>query len=416
MRLAYLTTRYPAVSHTFIRRELRELEARGHHVLRLSIRPPAIDLVDPLDRAEMERTLSCINQPIHRLLTSVLCALISRPTRALSALALACRMGLRSERGLLRHLAYLVEATHLLRVLRAHSIEHVHVHFGTNPAAVARLIRRLGGPPFSMTIHGPGEFDAPRSLDLAGKIADAAFVVAITEFCALQLQRWAAPTDWHKIHIVHCTVGQEFFAAACPVTPSSKAFLCVGRLAPAKGHHLLLEALARVVRREQSAQLVLAGDGDLRGALESQIRRLNLQKHVSITGWISEYQVRQHLLAARALVLSSIAEGLPMVIMEAFALCRPVISTSVAGIPELVRHDENGWLVPVGDVERLADALCDALTRPSDVLTRMGERGQSLVRERFHSATETDRLEALLQAATRRRGSPQPRHALESFP
>ena len=119
----------------------------------------------------------------------------------------------------------------------------------------------------------------------------------------------------------------------------------------------MVEAARVLAERGAKFELLLAGDGEMRQAIEEQIARYGLEAQIRITGWISSDAVREELLAARALVLPSFAEGLPVVIMEAMALRRPVISTYVAGIPELVRSGEHGWLVPAGDVEALADAM-----------------------------------------------------------
>ena len=395
MRIAYLTTKYPSVSHTFIRRELCELERRGHHVMRLAIRPSDAPLVDALGLEEFTLTLHCLKQPWRRLLGATAAALLTR-RRFWAAARLAVQMGWQSGRGVLRHVAYLVEACYLQRVLRRERAEHVHVHFGRNACAVARLIHRLGGPSYSFTVHGPDEFDAPIGFDLRGKIADAAFVVAITDFCRAQLCRWAEVADWPKIHVVRCAVDDAFFGAAEPLDPMSCTFVSVGRLAPQKGQVLLLDALAEVLRSGHDTRLILVGDGEFRPILEQRIRKLSLQDRVTITGYVSEAEVRRHLLAARALILPSFMEGLPVVIMEAFALNRPVISTYVAGIPELVRPGENGWLVPAGNVEALADAMRAALTAPPEVLAKFGQNGRRAARRQHYLGTEVAQLEALV--------------------
>ncbi len=400
MRIAYLVTKYPAVSHTFIRREILALEQRGHVILRLAIRATGNNLVDPQDQAEQARTHHCLSQPKFRLLLGQLRTLLTCPVGFGRALALALRMGWRGDRGLLRHIAYLLEAAYLLQVVRRHRIDHVHAHFGTNSAAVARLIRRLGGPNYSFTAHGPDEFDAPRQLDLAGKIADAVFVVAISDYTAAQLRRWAAPEHWGKIHVVHCTVDDDFFQAARPVDPLSRTFVCVGRLCPQKGQLVLLEALQLLRAAGQDVRLVLAGDGELRPQIESRIRAFGIDDRVEITGWIGEAEVRRHILAARALVLPSFAEGLPVVLMEALALGRPVISTYVAGIPELVRPGENGWLVSGGNAAQLAVTMRAALEASADQLTAMGAAGRRVVQERHFLPTEVDRLEGLFLSRT----------------
>src|SRR5262245_6031783 len=200
LRIAVLAPEYPKVSHTFIRREIQALERLGHAVLRLSIRVGTT--IDPADRDERARTICCLGLPRARLVGAVLLACAARPRWLLRALRAALRMHRASDRGLLRHLAYLAEAAALLRVCAAHDIRHVHAHFGTNAAAVARLMRCLSGNrlAYSMTVHGPEEFDAPRALSLPDKVADAAFVVAISDHGAAQLRRWSRTAHWHKIH------------------------------------------------------------------------------------------------------------------------------------------------------------------------------------------------------------------------
>jgi glycosyltransferase involved in cell wall biosynthesis len=142
---------------------------------------------------------------------------------------------------------------------------------------------------------------------------------------------------------------------------------------------LLVEAARILAERRANFELLLAGDGEMRQPIEAQIARYGLDAQVRITGWINSDAVRQELLAARALVLPSFAEGLPVAIMEAMALRRPVISTYVAGIPELVRPDVHGWLVPPGDVDALADAMQACFDTAADVLARMGEAARAQV-------------------------------------
>jgi glycosyltransferase involved in cell wall biosynthesis len=165
-----------------------------------------------------------------------------------------------------------------------------------------------------------------------------------------------------------------------------------------KGQLLLLEAARILAAQGLVFEIVLAGDGEMRAEIEALIARHGLQAHVRITGWISSEQVRAEILAARALVLPSFAEGLPVVIMEAMALRRPVLTTYVAGIPELVRHGENGWLFPAGAVDELAAALADCLAQPVEVLQRMGAAAYQRVLERHDIDTEAAKLANLFKA------------------
>ena len=186
------------------------------------------------------------------------------------------------------------------------------------------LARVLGGPPYSFTVHGPEEFDAPLALGLGEKIARSAFVVAISSFGRSQLYRWVAHSQWPKVEVVHCGLDDAFRSAPAVRAPEAPRLVCVGRLCEQKGQLLLLEAVRRVVAKGGALELVLAGDGEMRAELEAQVVALGLRDHVRITGWIDGTEVREEILAARALVLPSFAEGLPVVIMEAMALRRAV--------------------------------------------------------------------------------------------
>ncbi len=388
-------TAYPEVSHTFIRREILELERRGHSVLRLSVREPTSRLVDARDLAEREKTVYLLARPGTLVLATARALL--HPVRFARALVKTLAMSRRSDRGLIRHLAYLVEACLVReRTLRA-NCEHVHVHFGTNAAAVGLLAHVLGAPRWSFTVHGPDEFDAPIALSLADKIADASATVAITHFAAAQLRRWSRPEHWDRIAIVRCTIGAEFEQAAGPIPRGARGFVSVGRLSAQKGQLLLVDAFAELVGSGADATLVLAGDGELRGAIEARIAKHGLQERVTIAGWVTTDQIRALLHASRALVLPSFAEGLPVVIMEAFALGRPVITTFVAGIPELVESGRNGWLVPAGATAPLVAALREALEAPVERLDAMGAAGREAVLARHSTTREVETLLALFR-------------------
>lgn len=398
-RVAYLTTAYPKVSHTFIRREILALEALGWEVLRLAIRDAQETLADPEDQREAQRTRHCLSEPVPRLLARALRVVAGRPTRALRALATTIRMARASERGLLRHLAYLVEACWLVDVCDESEVRHVHVHFGTNAAAVARLAAQLGGPSYSMTVHGPDEFDAPLGLSLGAKVQEAVFVAGISDFCAAQLRRWADPASWRRIHVVRCALPADFGEGSSPVDPDGHMLLAVGRLSAQKGHLLLLDAMARLRDEGREVSLVLAGDGELREEVTRAVAARGLEDRVRITGWVSGDEVQKLLRACRALVLPSFAEGLPVVLMEAFASGRSVVTTWVAGIPELVRPGESGWLVPAGDVDALADALREVLDAPASLLDARARAGRERVQRDHDAATEAAKLSHLFAAA-----------------
>jgi glycosyltransferase involved in cell wall biosynthesis len=235
-------------------------------------------------------------------------------------------------------------------------------------------------------VHGPEEFDCPEGLSLREKAARSAGVAVVSNFGRSQLLRWTAHEDWPKVRVVRCGLDAAFLAGGPRPVPEPLWLICVGRLAEQKGQLLLLEALALVAADGIDFEMTLAGDGPLRLVLEEQVRVLGLDGRVRITGWLDGEAVRRELLDARLMVLPSFAEGLPVVLMEALALGRPVVTTYVAGIPELVENGVNGWLVPAGSAAALAAALAEALRTPTETLTRMGRAGAARV-EALHDAS-----------------------------
>jgi colanic acid/amylovoran biosynthesis glycosyltransferase len=401
VKIAYFINRYPHTSHSFIRREISALESLGLQIERISIRRSNAT-VDPADQAEEKKTFVIFDHLVQGIFLAI-ARIICHPLASLRALRMAMTLGFRHGR-IVKHLLYWVEALALTQWLIRRDISHVHAHFGTNPAAIAMLCRIAGGATYSFTVHGPDEFDSPQALALGEKIHHASFVVAISEFTRSQLFRWSSVEDWKKIHVVHCGIDQDFFASSVTPIPEAPRLICLGRLCEQKGQLLLVQAVDSLVRHGASLELVLVGDGPMRGEIETLIAGFGLEQHVKITGWQSGAQVRQHILSARALVLPSFAEGLPVVIMESLALRRPVISTYVAGIPELVEHGVNGWLVPAGSVDRLKDCMAEALRLPPERLAEMGAAGARRVAECHDVAIEARKLASLFaqQASTAR--------------
>ena len=224
-------------------------------------------------------------------------------------------------------------------------------------------------------------------------------MVAISSYTRSQLYRWVELQDWPKVQVVRCGLEAGYFAGPIVAVPATRRLVCVGRLCEQKGQLLLVEAAQQLAAQGVDFELVLAGDGEMRGAIEALIAQYNLQGRVRITGWISGEQTCNEILAARALVLPSFAEGLPVVIMEAMALRRPVISTFVAGIPELVHTGEHGWLVPPGDVEGLMHAMQVCLDMPTSVLDSMGKVAHERALSRHCINAEAAKLIQLFETA-----------------
>ncbi len=392
MNIAYLVNQYPKTSHSFIRREVAAIEASGIPVHRFSIRSIQSEVVDEADQQEVEKTRYILGGGAKGLFLGLLQTAFTKPGRSLKALLFALKIGWGSDRGVLLHLAYFAEACVLLRWCAESKITHLHVHFGTNSATVAMLCRLLGGPPYSVTVHGPEEFDKPAAIALGEKIRHAAFIVAVCSFGKSQLFRWCDYKQWSKIHVVRCGVDDLFLAQPPVPIPSEPRFVCVGRLSEQKGHLMLIEAASQLAAEGRQFKLVMVGDGPLRDPIETLIQQLKLENHVEITGWATNSQVQQQILAAQVMVVPSFAEGLPVVIMESLALGRPVIGTYIAGIPELVQPGRCGWLVPAGSVEALADAMRAAMGTSVEQLEQMGKVGAELVKQNHSAKLEAARM------------------------
>ncbi len=381
MKIAYLMNAYPMTSTTFIRREIEAHERAGIIPDRFAIRPWDTPLVDPLDIAEAGRVTYLLDGDGMRLLASFFAEAASNPRGMVRVLGATAHLMRKAKVTKWKALAYLVEAVSLKRQAAVREIDHVHTHFSSNSAAVAMLSRLLGGPTYSVTIHGPDELFQMKENALALKVRHAAFIAAITEYCRKLVDDHTDGIFKDKIHIVRCGLDLADFWSPTDV-PDTGALVCVGRLCEMKSQHILVEGFARIAHQHPKAKLTLIGDGPMRHRIEQAVAENGLEAQVELAGWRTNEQVCAMLKDARALVLPSLAEGLPIVIMESFALGRPVLSTRITGIPELV-DDSCGWLVEPGDIESLATKLDVVLSASPDLLTNMARMGRRRV-EKMH--------------------------------
>ena len=377
------------------------MERLGWEVTRVAIRGWDQTLVDPADLAERERTHFLLRAGALPLAGALLRHALRRPVSLAAAVRLAWCMARRSDRPWPAHVAYLAEAGLLVDRMRERGVTHVHAHFATNPAEVAMLASVLGGVSYSFTAHGSDIMDKPQQVALDITVDRASFVAAVCSFGRNQVYRWIPHELWPRVQVVRCGLESGYGAESPPIDVHSRPRLvCVGRLSKEKGQLLLLDA-ARLLRErgEPVPDLVLAGDGPMRSELEALVRRYRLEDVVRFAGWLSASQVEHEIQQARALVVPSLSEGLPVVIMEAMACGRPVIAPYLAGIPELVTEGQTGWLYPASSAGQLAEAM----TRCANATTlEMADMGR-LARERVWRLHDIDRsaeaLESMLLAA-----------------
>jgi colanic acid/amylovoran biosynthesis glycosyltransferase len=380
VNIAYLMNSYPMTSTTFIRGEIEALEELGLDIQRHAIRHWAGKLVEPQDVAEQERTHYLLTGNIRGLVIAVMKELLVNPRGLYRSLGPWLELQRNSGGQLVRHIAYLMQAVYFRQRAKSKGIRHLHVHFATNATAVAMLSHLMGGPSYSFTAHGPDEFVDGQRLSFDLKIRHAAFVVAISNYCKGQLLRFSSMDHRHKIHIVRCGLAIEEFEPAQDYTADNQTLICVGRLCPQKGQVLIPKAVAALRSDFPHLKVILVGDGESRAAVEASIAEHDVGDMVELRGWTANREVLKMIRESRALLLPSFAEGLPIVIMEALALSRPVISTNVAGIPELV-DDNCGWIVPAGSEDALIAAMRAALECTPAELAHKGAEGRARVEQ-----------------------------------
>ncbi|WP_305970140.1 MULTISPECIES: glycosyltransferase family 4 protein [unclassified Mameliella] len=392
-KLAYLTGEYPRASDTFIQREVAALRALGHEVETCSIRTTGAEhLVGPEQREEHARTykvLDAAKNPLTLLRAHL--RWMRRPGRYLAALKLAWRTAPKGVKGRLYNLNYFLEAGVLAAHLADLGIDHLHNHIAKASCTVAMLASEMSGISYSFTIHGPDIFFEPHHWRIDEKAARATFVACISDYCRSQLMCFADQTHWDRFHIVHCGVDPDRYSPSPHAGPDTH-LLFVGRLAGVKGVPILIEALRRIAPDTPNLRVTIIGDGPDRAALEAQAQDLP----VTFTGYRSQSEVADALATADLFVLPSFAEGVPVVLMEAMASHVPVITTRIAGVPELVAHDTSGLLVAPGDAEGLRDAIKALIDDPGR-RQRMGLEGRAKVEAEFNITREAGWLSTLFR-------------------
>ena len=398
MKLAYLLNSYPMTSTTFIRREIAAVERAGVPVKRFAVRHWSERLVDPQDMSERGRTEYLLTGREGGLVAGLWRYALSHPRVFGEAFRAAGEMNRAAGGALVRHGAYLAQAIRLRKRCAELGIEHIHAHFSTNAAAVAMLCHQLGGPRYSFTVHGPDELEQLDANSVTDKVRHAAFVVAISDYCRDRL-RAHLPEHLHdRIRVVPCGVDLSDYPDPPKPPPMSARLLSVGRLCPQKGQVDIPAAIAAVARAYPGISVALIGDGESRAGIEREIMRTAGGGRIKLLGWRTNAEVRRRIGETRALLLPSHAEGLPIVIMEAFAMGRPVITTRIAGIPELV-DEKCGWLIEPGDTEGLASAIGQAMAANKVTLARMGREGRKRIVARHDIDAIAPKLIALFEEA-----------------
>ena len=390
-RVAYLTSQYPATSHTFISREVAAMRQLGIKLETFSIRPPSnVELQDPQLRAEASTTFTVLRGGAGHFVSANLKSFFGNPLRYLQTFGLALRHRAPGIKGLLLSAAHFAEAIVLARELKRRDITHLHNHFANSAATVGYLASRFLRMDWSFTMHGISETDYPAGLLLGRKIEAASFVACVSYFGRAQAMRLVEPMHWDKLHIIRCGLPLEVINRPTK-RRSTNQIICVGRLSPEKGHAGLLEAFATVAGEIPSLRLVLIGDGPDSAKLRAITRERELEGRVTFAGRLGEADTLDYIARSDILVLPSFMEGLPIVLMEAMAVGTAVIASRVAGIPELIEDNRNGLLFTPSNWDELA--LCiRRLAKDKKLQESLATAGRERLSVEFESHRSAERL------------------------
>jgi colanic acid/amylovoran biosynthesis glycosyltransferase len=399
--IAYLVSRYPTLSMVFVLREVLALRALGFQIETASINPPdrpLAELTAP-EREEAARTYCVKCQGVSGALGAHAKTLLGNFNGYWRGLALAFRLGSLDLSRLALNLAYFTEGLMVGQWMRRNRQRNLHVHLASQAASVGLFTQRVFGIGYSLTVHGPDEFYDVRGQYLAQKIAAANFIICISSYTRSQLMNLSPSPDWKKFIVVRLGVDPALFAPQPRPAPNPEfEILCIGRLTPAKGQHILIEAVGQLIKQGRSVRLRVVGSGPDDRSLRESAARLVHPQSVVFEGAVNQDRIRDYYANADVFCLPSFAEGLPVVLMEAMSMQIPCVSTTVAGIPELIRDGIDGLLVAPGD----ADALGVALARLMDdagLRSRLALSGRSRVLENYHLAHN---VEALAKVFTER--------------
>ncbi len=358
--LAYLVSTYPTLSMIFVLREVMALRSLGIRIETASINPPdrTADQMTDNEVAEAVRTYCVKSHGLTGAVNAHLLALLRNFVGYWRGLRLVLRLGGLDLKKLFFNLMYFTEALMVGRWMRRQRLTHLHCHLAQQAATVGLYVRTVLKFGFSMTLHGPDEFYDAKGQYLAQKIAAADFIICISNFARSQLMMLSPPIYWNKFIVSRLGVNPQLFSPQ-PDKTAKEFFdiLCVGRLTPAKGQHILIDAVERLTQQGRRVRLRLLGSGPDEASLRKQAAQNRIVDYVIFEGAMNQDRIRTFYAVADLFCLPSFAEGLPVVLMEAMAMGIPCVSTQITGIPELIRNGTDGLLVAPSDLDALVEAL-----------------------------------------------------------
>lgn len=383
-KIAYFCSLYPAISHTFINREIQQLEQHGFDIHPFTMNPGQVLAGGTaFEQEQLERTYCIKKQSPLVAVGAQISQLLRHPVGYLAGLWLAVSLQKGRLKETLWALFHFMEGAILAREMRKRGIEHVHVHFANSEAAIAMYMAHAFGFTYSFTLHGPDCFYNVGLGHLEEKIKRAKFILAISHFARGQAVRLGGQDALKKTYILRCGVDPERYAPVGTNPPEPLHIVCTGRLTATKGQMLLVMACDRLKQSGRKFRCTLIGGGDQEQQLRQMVKEMGLENEVVLTGALPQDGVLETLKTAHLFCLPSFAEGVPVVLMEAMSMEIPCIGTRVGGIAELIDSPHNSWLIHSGDPEGLFLLLQDLVDHP-DKRAGMGNAARETILEHFN--------------------------------
>jgi glycosyltransferase involved in cell wall biosynthesis len=395
--IAYLISTYPTLSMIFVLREVVQLRELGFRIETASINPPdrPQEKLTSIEAAEAARTYCVKRDGAAGAVKACLKTLVSDFGGFWRGLGLAFAWGGLDLKRLFFNLMYFTEALMVGQWMRGNGQKHLHVHLASQAASVGLFVHHIFGFGYSMTVHGPDEFYDAEGHYLRRKIEAADFICCISWFAQSQLMMLSPYIHWNKFVVSRLGVDTEAFSPRLG-QPERECFeiLCIGRLTPAKGQHLLIDAVERLARQGRRVKLRMAGGGPDEATLRAHAAGIDFPECVVFEGAVNQDRIRTLYAGADAFCLPSFAEGIPVVLMEAMAMGVPCVTSRITGIPELIRDGVDGLLVAPSDVDGLVEALAKLMDDEA-LRLRLAQDGRARILEHYHLQRNVEELGAI---------------------
>lgn len=385
MKVSYFCSEYPAISHTFISKEVDELEKNGYEISTVSVNyPKNYEKMSNSDKERVETTYYLKRENKIKILGIIFKYFFKNPLLYIIVWFYTLKISLfGGVKNFKKAIGYFIEAILLDNEMKKKDVRHVHVHFANSAATVALIASKFKKIDFSISVHGPDIFYNINENLIREKVHESKFIRVISYFCQSQLMRESNPMNWDKFNIARCGVNLEQFKAIKTKTKNEILNItCVGRLTPSKGQMILVKTAKLLKDKKMKFKLTLVGGGEDFEIIQEALKKMGLSDCVNLTGPVSHDRVKEILSTSDVFVLPSFAEGVPVALMEAMAMEIPVISTKITGIHELIEDKVDGFLVEASNEIQLGDLLSDIIAGKID-LNKIKENARKKVVEKY---------------------------------